>query len=345
MSLRSLLPKLLTMLLIATAAIGFWVLSNGMNAGSAAIVGFAEERVHQVGSLQPGRIKSVHVAVGQSVKSGDVLAVLENRPLELERDRLRALLKQAEAQLAAQQDIERAQLQRGQLQAVRMHADEQRSRAELRELNKRVSRLKTLQADQLVRATEVEAAKQRQQALAADLATRPTGSQRALSLMGLRPRPSTEQEARLDDRMAPFRAAIAVHQASLRHIEQELDELTLHAPVDGTVSMLVQSVGDVLRAGMPVLTLVSARRGHVVAYVPERQSRRIALGARVGLRRHGSFIGKHSGHVVELAPSLEEAPPRLSAKLTLPFFVRRVVIRLDQDQPLLPGESFYISLR
>ena len=344
MSIRSLVPKLLTLLLIAAAAIGFWTLSNGMNAGSAAIIAFAEERLHQVGSLQGGRIKTLHVSTGQSVRAGDILAVLDNRPLELERDRLRALLKQAEAQLTAQQDIERTQLQRNQLQAVRLHADEQRTRAELRELNKRVSRLKSLQAEQLVRAADVEAARQRQQALAADLATRPTGSVRTLSMMGLRPRPASEQEARLDDRMAPFRAALSVHQASLQQVEQELNELTVRAPVDGVVSILVQQVGDVVRAGMPIVTLVSSRPGYVVGYVPERQSRRLTVSQRVGLRRHASFGGRIDAQIVALAPNLEAAPPRLSAKLTLPFFVRRVVIRMDQPHVLVPGESFYVSL-
>ncbi len=344
MSIRLLLPKLFAVLLIVAAAIGFWVLSNGMNAGSASISAFAEERQHQIGSLQTGRIKSLNVSLGQRVQVGDIIAVLENRALELERDRLRAALTQAQAQLSAQQDIERAQLQRGQLQAVRLHADEQRSRAELREINKRVSRLQALQAEQLVRAAEVEAARQRQKALAADLATRPTGSTRTLSLMGLRPRPASEQEARLEDRMAPFRAAIAVHETSLRQVEQDLAELTLRAPVEGTVSVVLQQVGDVVRAGMPIVTLVTARPGYVIGYVPERQSRRLAVGDRVGLRRYGSFGGRVSAQIVELAPTLEAAPARLSAKLTLPFFVRRVVIRMDQPQALLPGESFYVSL-
>ena len=103
MSIRLLLPKLFTVLLIVAAAIGFWVLSNGMNAGSASISAFAEERQHQIGSLQTGRIKSLNVSLGQRVQVGDVIAVLENRALELERDRLRAALTQAQAQLSAQQ--------------------------------------------------------------------------------------------------------------------------------------------------------------------------------------------------------------------------------------------------
>lgn len=345
MSLRSLLPKLASFALIAAAAIGFWILSNGMSAGSASITGYAEERLHQVGSLQTGRIKSLLVSLGQSVRVGDVVATLDTRLLELERDRLRASIAKAQAQLTAQEDIERSQLQRSQLQAVRTFADEQRSRAELRELNKRLSRLQALQKEQLVRATDVEVTRQRQQALAADLAARPMGSARSLALMGMRPRPSSDQEARLADRLAPFRAALAVEEAALHKVEQEITEMTLRAPVDGVVSVVVQQVGDVVRAGMPVITLTTTRPGVVVAYVPERQARRIQVGDRVMLRRYATLQGRLDAHVVETAPNLEQAPLRLSARLSLPFFVRRIVVRLDTPQALLPGESFYVTLR
>ncbi len=345
MSLRLHWPKLVSALLIVGALTGFWLLSNGMNSGAASITGYADERVHQIGALQNGRLKALRVSLGQSVRAGDIIAELDPRPFELERDRLQAQLKQAEAQLSAQLDIERTSLMRTQLQAVRMHVGEERTRAELRELGKQVNRLESLRAEQLVRASDVEAARQRQRALAADLATRPTGTTKNLAQMGLRPRPAAEQELRLQERLAPFRAALTVQQAALREIEHTLHELVLRAPVDGQVSAILQQPGDVLRAGMPVVMLSAPRPGYVVGYVPERQSRRVSVGLRVRLRRFGVISGGLAGQIVELGPGLEPAPPRISAKLSLPLYVRRIVIRVDDAAPLLPGEAFHIALR
>ena len=345
MSLRLLWPKLVSALIILGALAGFWLLSNGMSFGPAAITGYADERVHQIGALSAGRLKALRVSLGQAVRAGDVIAEFDARALELERDRLSAALKQAEAELSAQLDIERANLQRGQLQAVRMHAGEERTRAELRELGKQVNRLESLRAEQLVRASDLEAARQRQRALAADLATRPAGTTKSLALMGLRPRPAPEQEARLQDRLAPYRAALAVQQAALRVVANSLSELVLRAPVDGHISAILQQPGDVLSAGLPVVLLSAPRPGYVVGYVPERQSRRLSLGLRARLRRIGLLSGSLGGQVVELAPALEAAPPRISAKLSLPLYVRRITIRLDDTTPLLPGETFQISLR
>lgn len=345
MRLRLLWPKLFSALLIIGAVAGFWLLSNGMSVGPAGITGYADERVHQIGPLQAGRLKTLRVILGQAVRAGDIVAELDPRPFELERDRLDARLKQAEAQLKAQLDIERANLQRNQLQAVRMHVGEERTRAELRELNKQVDRLESLQVEQLVRASDVESARQRQRTLAADLATRPTGSNRSLATMGLRPRPAAEQDARLQERLAPYRAALAVEEAALREVQHTLSELVLRAPVDGRVSAILQQPGDVLSAGMPVVMLSAPRPGFVIGYVPERQSRRVDNGRRVRLRRIGTLSGTLNGQIIEIAPALEPAPPRLSGKLGLPLYVRRIVVRLDDSTPLLPGETFHIALR
>lgn len=345
MRLQLMWPKLVSALIIVGALAGFWYLSNGMSVGPASITGYADERTHQIGALQTGRLKALRVTLGQSVRAGDVLAELDPRPFELERERLRAQLKQAEAQLSAQVDIERANLQRTQLQAVRMHVGEERTRAELRELNKQVERLQSLRSEQLVRASDLEAARQRQRAMAADLATRPTGTTRSLALMGLRPRPAAEQDTRLQERLAPYRAAVAVADAAVREIEHTLGELLLRAPVDGQVSAILQQPGDVLRAGMPVVMLSAPRPGYIVGYVPERQSRRIALGLRVRMRRIGVLSGGLTGQIVEVSPALEPAPARMSGKLSLPSYVRRIVVRVDDNAPLLPGETFHIALR
>lgn len=342
--LRLLLAKLLPAVFILGALAGFWFLSHGMSVGPSAVVGYAEERVHNVSSLQSGRLQLIHVSVGQSVRKGDVLAHLDATVLRLERSRLEAALTQARAQLLADEDIERAQLQRSQLQAVRAFATEQRSRAELREVTKQVVRLEALAAQKLVRANEVEAARQRQRALAADLATRPTGSVQSLALVGTRPRTQVDQAQRLQDRLAPQRATILEREAVLAQLENSLNELVLRAPIDGTVGAILHQVGDVVGPLLPVVTLVTARPGHIVAFVSERRGRNLQLGSPVSLRRVGVFGAHLPAHITELAPLLEEPPTRLAVWISRPAFVRRIVVSLDSPQPLLPGETFHILL-
>lgn len=332
-------------LLVLVAVGGFWVLSHGMTAGPGAITGYGEERVHHVGSLQGGRLVSVAVALGQQVQAGDVIATLDSRALEMERARLQAALERARTQLRAEQDLQSSALQRGQLQAVRAHAAEERSRAELRELDQQVRRMEGLASDHLIRADQLEEARRRQRTVAADLMARPTGTARELELMGLRPRTQDDQSERLEQRLAPYRAAVQVEEAALHVVENSLAELTLRAPVSGTVGAILQQPGDVLAASAPVAAIITMRPGHIVAFVPERQLRALAVGSPVRLHRIGSWAGALRGHVTELAPMVEEVPPRGWPSPSLPVWARRVVIKLDEPGQLLPGEVFRVNTR
>lgn len=340
---RTLIGKLPAGVLVVAALGGFWVLTGGMTRGPGTITGYAEERVHSVGSLQAGRIQAVSVQLGQAVRAGEVVALLDTRPLELQREQLRAELAQAQAELVAGQDIQSALLQRGQLQAVRVHAVEERERAELRELDQQVKRLEKLGAAHLIRASEVEEARRRQRAVAADLEARLVGSARELEQMGLRPRAQADQAERLQQRIAPLQAALRVKEAALHQIELALAEMTLRAPVDGTIGAILQQPGDVVSVGAPVLSVITMRPGYVVAFVPERRIAGITAGSAVKLRRIGILTSALSGHVAELAPMVEEVPARVRPSPTVPTWARRVVIKLDEPAQLLPGEAFRVS--
>jgi HlyD family secretion protein len=331
-------------LLVLAAALGFWYLSRGMSTGSAQITGYAEALVHSVAPLQGGRIKAIPVRLGQPVRAGDVVAVLDSQPLVLQRARLQAELQQAVARLAAERDLQGAQLQRGELQIVRLSSAADRARAELQELDRQIERLEGLLAERLVRATEIEALRRRQRALAAEVAAHDAAAARDREGLGRRARGADEQQRRLEQRLEPFRAAVQVHEAALREIDHAIAQMTLRAPVDGTIGAITRRPGEVVLSGAEVLTVITAGPGRVVAFVPERLSRPIAPGAPVRLRRSGLFGGAVRGRVVELAPLVEEVPVRARPSPTVPAWGRRVVIHIEGPAVLLPGEAFHVGL-
>jgi HlyD family secretion protein len=344
-SIRTLIRKVPAGLLVALSLGAFWLLSNGMTTGPGSIVGYAEEREHAIGPIHSGQLLEVLVQLGQDVRKGDVLARFDTQLLELERERLKAELEQAKDEIAAERDRETAQLQRGQILAVRQFVAEERNRAELRELDLRVKRLTQLRAENLIRAEELEEARRRQQALIADLAARPAGTTRELQSFGMRPNSTSTQANRLTDRLAPLHSALKVKEAALRQLEFTINAMTLRAPVSGRVGAILLQPGTVVPMGAPVLSLTTMREGHVVAFVPERQIRNIAVGTALTLRRLGITMKTLRGHVVELAPQVEEVPVRARPAPTVPVWSRRIVIKLDEAAVLLPGEAFRVSAR
>jgi len=334
-------PILLPMLV---ALGGFWFLSPDL-VGRGSFLGYADEQSHPVVPLQAGRLKSVLVQLGQLVHAGDTVAVLDATLLELQRAELMAELEQARAQLVAAQDVESAGLQRGQLQAVRTHAIAERSRAQLHQLNTQVKRLRQLSTERLVRQSELEAALLMQKAEAADFKSRPTGTPRELQLMGLQPRPQSDQTTRLADRLAPYRAVLQVKQAALRQVEYTIREAVLRAPVDGIVNTILLWPGATVGPTTPVLSVIAVSPGRIVAFVPERQVSGVKVGDPVTVRRPGQFFGALPGRLIALAPIVEEVPPRGRLSPAVPRWARRVVIELSVKALLLPGEAFHVALR
>lgn len=344
-SIRALFRRLPAGILVALVLGAFWLLSNGMTSGPGAIVGYAEEREHAIAPIHSAQLLEILVHLGQEVQRGDVLARFDTQLLELEREKLKAELEQAQDEIAAERDRETAQLQRGQILAVRQYVTEERSRAELRELDLQVKRLTQLRAQNLIRADELEAARRRQQALRADLASRPTGTQRELQGLGLRPNSSTTQGERLASRLAPLHSAVKAKTAALRQLEYTINAMTLRAPVSGRVGAILLQPGTMVPTGAAVLSLTTMREGHIVAYVPERQVGGIAPGTALSVRRLGITVKTLRGHVVELAPKVEEVPVRARPAPTIPVWARRIVIKLDEPTTLLPGEAFRVSAR
>lgn len=340
--LRRLLGKLPAGLLVILALWGSWALVRRSGGGVGTVIGYAEARVHQVGSLQPGRLLSVQVRLGQEVRAGQELARLDPRPLSLARERAAAALRLAEARLTAEPDLQMTQMEQGELVLLRSKGEEERARAELEQLDLRLARLDQLRAQSLVRATEVEEARRQRQALAAELLVR----EQAARAQGQsrRVHTKTELQQRLKLRLQPLQAEVLVQAAALREAELALEQATLRAPADGTIGAILHQPGDAVAAGAPIVTVIAAPRGRVEAFVPEPRARALRHGAAAELRRTGVWRAALRGRVVELSPHVEEVPLRVRPAATTPAWGRRVVIEVSEGEALLPGESFHINL-
>lgn len=342
---KSIGGRLPAVLVVAAAGVGFVSLVPGGSTASLSTRGYAEAIDRPVAALRAGRLASLRVRVGQHVRAGQVLAALDPRELDARRERLNAEMGQLEARLLAERNVQDLDVMRGELLALRVRASEREDRAELRELTTQMNRLDGLASQQLVRATEVEDARRKREALAARVATYDKAlenGQAGLGEKGVRGAPG--HAVAVATRLAPFREALKVQEAELHEIKIQLADLTLRAPADGTVSSILHRPGDVVPAAQPVLTVVTSRPGVVVATVPERAAGGIDVGTAARVRRPGLWTAWSDGRVIEVAPEMEEIPIRARPSPGVPAWGRRVVIEVASVEPLLPGETFHVRL-
>jgi multidrug resistance efflux pump len=337
-------PRDITMKLVIAAlffAGGLFLLQDRGGLSGSAIPAYAESIEHAVAPVVTGRILTVNVQLGQEVKAGDVLFTLDDRAIRLERERARSELTQLEADLNAQLAISRTQVVDATLRSSSALADESAARAEEKSLKTELERVERLRADKLVdAATETEV---RRNYLAAAARVQVFERRRA-QMPELYSNKSAQLDVQTDARVQPFREAIKAKQAAIAQLDFQVEQYEIKAPVDGTVSMLVHPVGDVVASGLEVLRLVRGRPGHLVATVPEERARGLAPGLTLTVRAsRGLWSEKLKGTVVEVGPSVEQLPLRSWLSPQWPRWGRRAVIKVEGDSHWQAGERLYVQ--
>lgn len=322
-------------------AAGLFMIQDRGGLSGAAIPAYAESIEHAVAPVVTGRILTVNVALGQSVKQGDVLFTLDDRAIRLERERAKNELTQLEADLNAQLAINRTQVVDATLRSSSALADESAARSEAASLKTELERVERLRAEKLVdAATETEV---RRNYLAAAARVQVFERRRA-QMPELYSNKSAQLDVQTDARVQPFREALKAKQAAIAQLDFTVEQYEVRAPVDGTVSMLIHPVGDVISSGVEVLRLVRGRPGHLVATVPEERARGLAPGLTLTVRAsRGLWSEKIKGTVVEVGPSVEQLPLRSWLSPSWPRWGRRAVIKVEGDSHWQAGERLYVQ--
>lgn len=324
---------------IVVAACGFLVLERGnlLHGGGVSAVAYAEAVHHEVAPVVSGRVIEIRARVGQQVKRGDIIAVMDDRTVAAARERARAELAKRRAEVTAAMLEQHARVTRAELALIRARAEAQGDRARLEEVSRQMARLDELLERKMVPASDVESAHEK----ARELTARVEAYDRGAKLL----QESGTHRSRMDAWLEPHRLAVAVQEAAIAELDRALEDLTLRAPTDGTVTMLWRQAGDAVAAASPIATVVDARPGVVVALVPETAALRVAVGAKAAVRREGLLSRPMDGEVIEIVPEVEELPPRGRASPTIPAWGRRAFIQLRGGSELVPGEAFHVTLR
>jgi multidrug resistance efflux pump len=320
----------------------FWILSHGGVSSSISIRGYAEAIDHPVAAMQTGRLLAITAAVGQYVKAGEIVAKLDPRELELKLDTARIALSQASAQLVAEDVNARAAVARAELLIVRLRGSGNRDQAALSEVKEQLVRLQKLADQQLVQIQDVERAKVQEAQLSANVAMFDAAAKERQGGLG-RPMNESATSREVARLVEPFREAVRLREEAVKLAELALDEATIRARVEGTVSLVLHHEGDVVPVGTEIVRIATGRPGFITCWLPERNVGKVWPKMRARLRTLGPFDKTFVGHVAEISPELEEVPIRARLSPTVPAWGRRVVIESSPARPLVLGESVHVS--
>ena len=289
------------------------------------LFGNVDIREVQLGFRQGGRLKSVRVDEGDSVKAGDTLAELDDAPY-----------REALASAQAQVDTAVAELQKlhngNRPQEIDRAADAvKQSQATLTNAQVEYKRQAELFAAKAVTARDVDNAR-----AALEVASAAASSARhELDL--------ERAGARKED-VSVGGARLAAAEAALAETQTALSDTTLVAPANGTVLSRVREAGSMLSVGEPVYTLSLRDPVYVRAYVSESDLGRIPPGTHVHFSRDGS-AKVYRGQVGFVSPRAEFTPKSVeTTDLRTDLVYRLRIVCSNADEDLRQGMPVTIDL-
>jgi HlyD family secretion protein len=259
-----------------------------------------------------GRILEIRFREGDSVKAGDVIAILSDEQIRAREEQARAAVSAAEAKSNAARDqiaVLEQQLQQNQLQTLQSKVDAEgrvrQAEAELAAAHAAVAQqeasfqIASFDRDAYTRLAQTGAASERQakQAIA-------TAEQQAAAVAAAKRRVEsargglTMAKANLDNpairqaqvdivrkQIAQQRAEIASADATteqargqLREAQANRQDLIVQAPFSGVVATRAAEPGEVVAAGTALVTLLDLNKVYLRGFVPEGQIGKVKLG-------------------------------------------------------------------
>lgn len=346
------MKKRIPIVIVALAIIGtgvwyFALRSPATDPNIIKLSGRIEGNDAAVSAKVSGRIREISVREGDQVKSGQLIAVIDDEQVRAREDQERSLVHQAEARVSsARQQIAvlTAQLESSntgvdqaridaqgrvsQAEADVAHAEAQLTKEEagLKQARYDEERYVKLASDGDVpertgyqakstaesHAAAVQAARKQVEAARAARMI----AQSNLANVSMRSSNSTAIRQQIIQAEADVVAAEAeVQKARARLAEAEADrnDLQIVAPFDGTVATRTAEPGEVISAGTPVVTLVDLSTVYLRGFIPEGEIGRVRTG--------------QTGRVY-----LDSAPEQA---------IEATVIRIDPEASFTPENTYF----
>ncbi len=325
----------LLLLAIVAASLGYWWSRRHIETTDDAYVA---SDISVMSAKVPGYVASVEVADNQPVKAGEVLIRLESRDYEAKRDQAQALAQARRlglAQIEAKLNLQDAQIRQAGAEVTAAAADTQRAKNDL-------ERAQILVKNEFASRQKLDQSQADSQRTAAQLTRARAGADAA-----------KRQTNVLDAEMATARALSDEADAQLELAQIDLENTVIRAPIDGVAANRSAQLGEYVRAGAQLLSIVPLDKVWIEANFKETQLTRMKPGQSVDIKID-AFPDQHlQGKVESIAPAsgakFSLLPPE-NATGNFTKVVQRVPVRisLPLDSPLkgriAPGLSAVVKV-
>ncbi|NLH47107.1 MAG: hypothetical protein GX444_00740 [Myxococcales bacterium] len=313
---------------------------------NADLLGIVETRTHKLGALESGRIRSIHVALGDEVTTNQVLVELDTADLEIEHDGLAQELNRLGGMFESDRrrytlEYEKLRLQRD-TEAARLES----KRAELNALNNEIERLNEAEQAGFGRPRNLTDLIIRRDIAAGYVkkeSARDTSSWRHSRAPGANEKALPGDNlvlSMLNDRISQM------HELELKTklIEDRIERRRVISPCNGRIVNINYLPGDSVEGFSTILTVEEPEASFVDVFIPESSDIVPQLGERVDVMPHRFGVADTKGTIIFVDPGYSAIPERLAFRKVI-YWARKFRVRLDEGHHLRPGESVEVGIR
>lgn len=330
-------------------------------------LGLVETHDWAISTVMPARIAEIRTQLMAPVEAGQVLVTLDSSSYESELAVLEAQILLARADLESM--AERIRLDAARLRQA-LVGDERQLTVDYEEARLDYLALQVEVEVDRVKLQQVEANLRRQdelsrqgvvsQAIIEDLsllkAELETRIRENTILAEVKQLQSNERRERLNwvdastaesgvvALMEPLRANIDRQHERVQLVLSQKREYVLTAPISGVVTRILHRPGEAVLAGDWILTISQPASTRVVAYLDDRVTSRVREGDRAMVQAANGTGARISGSVAHVGPAVIDRPLQLLSQPNILEWGVPVVIVLDDQQALRPGQRVRVSI-
>jgi len=253
---------------------------------------------NDVTNLVAGNVQAIYVKEGDTIKKNQVICVLRNVQLEIQKEQAESSVKSAKAALTIQENNLKEQKLSVESRLISIEKADlniQQKELELELQKKELENQEHL--NELGGITDSELEKARLSILAAETNISLLKKEREISLLGLRnedliqngiipAEDENERKIQIIDlnirssvsQVESAKAQLEAAQQQLASAEKLIDELTIRAPVPGIVSTKYYEAGEYVKENEKIITIIDTTSVYAILYVQEQDMVNIQEG-------------------------------------------------------------------
>ena len=318
--------------IILIGLIGILVL---LSAGCAAdktnvYTGFVEDEVESIVPHASGKITELNFQEGEHVSEGDVIALLDDRALQIKRKKL---LTQIENQ-SLTYDLLLDEIDDNALKTLKKQVDnlEEETRLAISSstlLKQDVVRQEALFDAGALSRSELDQAKLALEASQTKVAT--LNNQKDQLLIAY----NVALEGVDERRLAQIDLTVDQLKQDMEQIDLELENMIIRAPQSGILEMLDVNIDDLCAMGKSIGE-VDTESPYVIFYVDNTQLSSLAVGAKVRVMQDGNDI-PYDANIYDIASRAQFTPKNVTVKEDRQQLVYRIEASLPRESGFLPG--------